>query len=246
MDRTGHHPHRASLADVDHLAREKPVKDIVLEEPETARVFQELGIDYCCQGGLTVAEACAQRGLDPARVWKALEHAHDHGTHVDGEDDPRELSTPALVDRIVDQHHAYLRRSLPSVARLVANVARVHGDKEPRLRELERAVLGLKDVLEPHLDDEEGTLFPALLAPVPDRLLVKSELRRMTDDHNAVGAVLAKMRTLANGYAVPAWACTSTRALMFELLALETDLLQHMHLENHVLAPRFAAKMMDA
>lgn len=244
MDRTVNA--RPSLAHIDYLAREKPVKDLVLEEPETARVFQELGIDYCCQGSLTVAEACARQGLDPARVWKALEHAHDHGAHTDGEDDPRELSTPALIELIVDKHHSYLRRALPSVARLASNVARVHGDKEPRLRQLERAVLGLRDVLEPHLDDEESTLFPSLLATVPDLELIRSELRRMTDDHNAVGAVLAKMRNLAAGYAVPSWACTSTRGLMFELLALETDILRHMHLENHVLAPRFAPRPPDA
>jgi regulator of cell morphogenesis and NO signaling len=39
----------------------------------------------------------------------------------------------------------------------------------------------------------------------------------------------------------PEWACTSYRTLLSELAALEGDVLRHVHLENHVLMPRFAA-----
>jgi regulator of cell morphogenesis and NO signaling len=228
----------------DPLNRDKPLREIVLDEPETARVFQELGIDYCCKGELTVAEACARKGIDPARVWRALEHAQRH--HIHELDDPRRLSTPSLVERIVDRHHAYLRRALPEIARLVGTVARVHGEAEPHLRELERSFLGLREIIEPHLEDEEGVLFPALLAEVPDAELIGREVRRMSDDHLAVGATLERIRALAHGFVVPAWGCTSMRALMFELQALESDLLTHIHLENHVLAPRFYRPMPQA
>ena len=36
----------------------RTIGEIVSENPPKARVFQSYGIDYCCQGGLTLREAC--------------------------------------------------------------------------------------------------------------------------------------------------------------------------------------------
>jgi regulator of cell morphogenesis and NO signaling len=52
--------------------------------------------------------------------------------------------------------------------------------------------------------------------------------------------MLARMRELADGFRTPEWGCNSYRVLMAELEALEGDILRHVHLENHVLMPRFA------
>ena len=62
----------------------------------------------------------------------------------------------------------------------------------------------------------------------------------MREEHLAVGAMLGRMRSLADDFTTPAWGCNSYRALMTELEALEADVLRHVHLENHVLMPRFA------
>jgi regulator of cell morphogenesis and NO signaling len=37
---------------------EKTVRDWVAEKPAVARVFEKLGIDYCCAGGKSLEEAC--------------------------------------------------------------------------------------------------------------------------------------------------------------------------------------------
>jgi len=34
------------------------VRDLVLENPAAARLFESLGIDYCCGGDQTLAQAC--------------------------------------------------------------------------------------------------------------------------------------------------------------------------------------------
>jgi regulator of cell morphogenesis and NO signaling len=39
---------------------EARVSDLVLEEPSRARVFEQLGIDYCCGGRKPLARACAE------------------------------------------------------------------------------------------------------------------------------------------------------------------------------------------
>ena len=50
---------------------------------------------------------------------------------------------------------------------------------------------------------------------------------------------LRKIRTLTDRYGLPSWACAAYAALMAELEAMERDTLEHVHLENNVLAPRF-------
>jgi len=227
------------------IDRTLTVAQIVLDHPECARVFQDHRIDFCCRGGVAVDEACTRVGADVAAVSSELERAVDERRGA-AAPDPRSLPTAALVAEIVARHHAYLRRALPFVQPLADKVGRVHGDHDPRLRELSAAVHELADMLTPHLDEEEQVLFPALAQRDPDRALVRRELQAMHTDHLAVGAQLAKIRALASDFVTPEWACTSYRTLLSELASLEGDLLRHVHIENHVLMPRFAAPMQAA
>ena len=41
----------------------KTVREIALEQPQSIRVFERLGIDYCCGGRRPLAEACTERNL---------------------------------------------------------------------------------------------------------------------------------------------------------------------------------------
>ncbi len=214
------------------------VAQIVAEHPAVARVFQRHRIDFCCHGDVTVEEACRDLRIDPEAVRAELATAVAPG----GEpaEDVRALPTPALVARIVDRHHGYLRRALPEIQPLAAKVAAVHGEHNPKLRPLQEAFAALAEALEPHLDDEEEVLFPALTARAPDAVEIRRGLDRMVEEHVAVGEQLARIRALADGFTTPEWGCRSYRLLMTELEALEDDVLRHVHLENHVLRPRFA------
>ncbi len=222
------------------LDRTATIAAIVTEHASAARVFQRHGIDYCCHGNVSITAACERAGLDPDVLLAELELALATN-HDASDEDPRALSTAALVARIVDRHHGYLRRALPYIGPIAQKVARVHGSRDARLAEIAAAFEALAASLAPHLEDEEEVLFPALVARAPDRALVARELARMNEDHLAVGDLLATIRRLSDGFATPAWGCNTYRVLMAELNALEADILRHVHLENHVLAPRFAA-----
>jgi regulator of cell morphogenesis and NO signaling len=222
------------------LDRSATVARIVTEHTVTARVFQRYGIDYCCHGNVTVPQACQDGHLDPDALFGELEASI--ATSGDRpEDDPRALSTAALIARIVDRHHGYLRRALPYIEPIMAKVARVHGPRDANLEPLREAFCELAASLGPHLDEEEEVLFPALTARTPDATVVKREIEQMHEDHLAVGDLLARIRALTTGFQTPEWGCSTYRVLMSELDALEADILRHVHMENHVLAPRFAA-----
>ena len=153
--------------------------------------------------------------------------------------DPRRLSTTELVRHIVSRHHQYLRDMLPFVQVLAHRVARVHGQQEPKLVELSGAVAELRATLEPHLDDEERSLFPALVANAGVAVARSKDLRALQDEHLHVEEMVKQLRALSNDFVVPDWASTSYRTLMRELEKLEADTLAHVHTENHVLMARF-------
>jgi regulator of cell morphogenesis and NO signaling len=221
------------------LSRSATVAQIVTENAVAARVFQKHQIDFCCRGDVTVAEACRARALDPEALFAELEAALPASAGDAGED-PRSLSTPALIARIVDRHHGYLRRQLPYLEPLLAKIAAVHGARNPKLGELAGLHDELTGALEPHLDQEEAVLFPALMARTPDLEVARREFQDMHADHLAVGDLLARIRAAADGFVTPEWGCNTYRVTMRELEALEGDVLRHVHLENHVLMPRFA------
>ena len=163
----------------------------------------------------------------------------DNAATASVEPDPRSLSTPELVAHIVSRHHAFLRSALPFLVPLAAKVARVHGDHDPRLRELQAEFVELRESLDIHLDQEEEVLFREVVADIPDPDLLRRELSGMCEEHRVLDATLGRIRALCDGYTPPAWACSSYRTLLAELQRLEDDVLLHIGLENDVLLPRF-------
>lgn len=214
------------------------VAKIVLDHPGAARIMQRFGIDFCCRGETPLESVCKDQSLDQAEVVSALEAViNERGGSSDA--DPRALSTLALIGRIVDRHHSYLRTALPFVLGLAQKVHRVHAGHTPWLKELEEIVVALKADLEPHLDFEEQELFPSLLSPAAKEKAAP-DFSTIQEEHLAVGELLRRMRALTDGFVAPSQACGSWRTLYAELEALEGDILVHVHMENHVLMPRFA------
>ncbi len=219
----------------------RTVAEIVLEHSATAGVLQRFRIDYCCRGERSLEQACRDRGLDQSVVVSQLEEAISLRPGPD-EVDPRVLPTHALIDYIVTRHHRDLRAALPTLRPLAAKVARVHGAHNEKLLELRTVVEELADALEPHLDEEEQSLFPAMLSEQRDDARITRDLASMHEEHLAVSTLLDRMAEATDRFSIPDWACTSYRTLFRELEVMEGDVLRHVHLENHVLMPRFLPK----
>ncbi len=222
------------------LDRTQAVAAVVLDHSECAEVFKRNRIDFCCRGDLSIEAAAKERGVDVEGLVADLSRAIA-ARHGEQQADPRELSTPSLVAHIVSKHHDYLRRALPFVRALAQKVGRVHGDHNPKLRDLDQAVGELTEALMPHLDEEEQVLFPMLAAKGSDRAERTRQLDAMHAEHLAVAKLLERIRAASDDFGLPEWACNSYRALFSELRQLESDTFTHVHLENHVLKPRFEA-----
>lgn len=220
------------------VSAQDKVADIVISHSECAPVFQRHKIDFCCNGGVSLEEAAKKRGVDAALLISELQGAISQRKGGPA-GDARSLSTAALIGTIVATHHEYLRKVLPFLVPLAAKVGNVHGDHDPKLKDLARVVQDLSDAMIPHLDKEEQTLFPALMTGKPDPQVIKDELDAMVKEHLEVAALLDLIHKATDDYTLPDWACNSYRTLFAELESMESDILRHVHLENHVLMPRF-------
>lgn len=221
----------------------RTVADIVLDHSECGMVFQRHRIDFCCRGERPVEVAARERGIDLDGLMRDLRQAVADRRDVE-QTSMRDLTTAELIDHIVSTHHAYLRKTLPFLVATATKVARVHGERNSKLWELCEAVDELAESLIPHLDEEERKLFPALRAAVTtDAHVSDAELSTMLDtmqdDHRDVAALLERIRVASEDFTIPTWACGSYRMLFTELQAVERDTFTHVHLENHVLVPRF-------
>lgn len=214
--------------------------ELVTARPAAARVLDRHGLDYCCHGDRTLAEACASAGVDAATVEEELDRLRD------GEDrDWTGLELVELLDRIEETHHAYLHTELPELEVLAAKVRDVHGERHPELERVAALVTAVRADLEPHLEKEERILFPAiraLAAGMSDRRgRISDPIRVMRAEHDRAGELLAELRSATGGYTVPADGCASYRSLYERLEVLELDTHLHVLRENHRVFPEAIA-----
>ncbi len=221
------------------------VGEIVVQHPLLARVFERVGIDYCCGGRRTLGSVCAAQGLDPAALAAELETA----ARTSGAPpalDVANLPLIALADHIEQTHHQALREQLPALLEKADRVATKHGWRDPRLLEVAGEVRVLADDMFQHMAREELILFPLVrelertgLPPAGGGLAFP--IRQMEAEHDSAGGAMTRLRTLTDGFSPDAEACNTHRALLAGLEWLESDLHQHVHKENNVLFPRALA-----
>lgn len=217
--------------------------DLVAANPAAAAVLDRFGLDFCCNGKRSLADACATAGVDPALVDAELADLA-----VKGDAGWQDLDPVALAAHIVEVHHLYLHEELPLLEALATKVLAVHGERHPELTEVHRLVGQLRADLEPHLMKEERILFPAIAAAANGQRdfpfgSIANPIAMMTADHDRDGDLLRRVRATTGTYTVPADGCASYRSLYERLELLESDTHQHIFKENHALFPAAIALM---
>ncbi len=234
------------------------VRELVGRYPQTRKIFEDHGIDYCCGGGQSLAVAADQRGLKLPLLTTALERAIQAATDQ-AEPSDRDWYAALLaelVSHIVEVHHGYMKQVLPQLRLLTQKVLNAYGAHHGEmLRQVQDLFRALDAELTPHLMKEEEILFPyivALEAHVRDGVAkpsacfgsVRNPIRQREHEHESAGATLAKLREVTANYALPQDACPTFAAMYEEFQHMEADLHQHIHLENNILFPRIPKKVL--
>ncbi|MDF2177425.1 iron-sulfur cluster repair protein YtfE [Aliiglaciecola sp. CAU 1673] len=192
------------------------------------RVFHQYGLDFCCAGQQTLAEALQRRGVDEKAVLTALDNlAQCRQPEPDWSQQP----VADLVQHILDRFHDKHRRQMPELIRLAQRVETVHQASPDCPSGLAEHLTLMLDELESHMLKEEQILFPMLI----NGMYPQGPINVMLEDHLEHGQALEKMVMLAHHFILPEGACNSWRALYAGVQELKEDLMEHIHLENHIL-----------
>lgn len=229
-------------------ATEKTVRDLALENPASIRVFESLGIDYCCGGKRSLSEACSRANLDLNRVVDLLEKAA-RDSHVQESEGWNERPLSDLIAHIIDKHHTFVRQETPRIESLLTKVVAKHGPAHPELLQIEQLFTAIGQELSTHMLKEEQVLFPHIArmeqaalrgVPLPPAFFgsVRRPVANMLAEHDDAGALLSQIRELSGGFVPPAGACPTFLGLYRGLEEFERDLHHHVHLENNILFPR--------
>jgi len=234
------------------ISTEKTVRELALENPAATGVFEKLGIDYCCGGGMSLEEACRAANLPVGEVAGSLETAEQAAQVARPNRDWQEEPLADLIAHIQSTHHKYVREELERLEPLFEKVCSVHGKNHSELLAMHASFQGLAQELTMHMMKEERVLFP-YIARMEESVIqrepvlpgpfgsVQNPVAMMIQEHDSAGHALRALREASNGYTAPSDACVSFHTLYQALAAFEADLHQHIHLENNILFPRAVA-----
>ena len=234
------------------VAIARTVREFALENPSSTRVFEKLGIDYCCGGNRSLEEACEKANVPAFLVLDTLEMAENEDRAKKADRDWQTEPLSELIAHIEKTHHKYVRDESVRLTALLEKVCGVHGKNHSELMQIRSVFAGLAQELTMHMMKEERILFPYIvrmeeaviqkepILPAPFGT-VENPTRMMEHEHDAAGQALREMRKASSDYKAPADACVSYKTLYKALEEFEADLHQHIHLENNILHPRAIA-----
>lgn len=220
------------------------VGKIVARDYRKAKVFKSYGIDFCCGGNIKLKDVVNEYEVNVEELSEAL-HEIDLISN-DTTVDYNEWPTNKLVDHIIDKHHKYVSETITQLTPMLTKVEMVHGTWRPELTEIKELFTNLSAELTAHMQKEETILFPAIkeLARGAENEsktcfgTVRNPISMMEHEHDIAGDLMKSIHTLTDGYTLPKGACATYTVVYKTLNEFESDLFEHIHLENNILFPR--------
>jgi len=212
--------------------RIRTVGDIAAAVPGVTEVFRRFKLDFCCGGDIALDAAAREHGVDVMDVERAL-HELDRTEHPA----PASIESGELIDHILARYHETHRRELPELIGLSRKIEAVHAGHPKVPTGLADVLQHMLGELEVHMKKEELILFPAMRRSSGHVLDVP--IVQMRHDHDDHGEQLRQIESLTGAFILPDGACRSWQALYAGLAKLASDLMEHIHLENNVLFPRY-------
>jgi regulator of cell morphogenesis and NO signaling len=224
--------------------QEKTLKSIAIDHHEFIPVLEKYSLDFCCRGGKTLKEACAEKDISIDALLNEL-------NLTVAESKPTmpfaQMTAEQLISYIQIHHHFYVKNAIPTIQNHLQKVVEKHGPRFPYMIEVLRLFTEVADELIPHMAKEEHILFPRIQTVFSADPLEKNAhlvegyidapVHVMEAEHEKAGDLMYSIRKLTNEYTPAENACTTHRVCIAELKAFEEDLHKHVHLENNILFP---------
>lgn len=231
--------------------QKKEIGQFVAEDFRTAVVFSEYGIDFCCRGNRPLDEVCNKKNIALEEILEKLNVSSTNVQHNTQAYNTWPLDL--LATYIEKTHHRYVESKIPVLFQFLDKLCKVHGERHPKLIEINGLFKEVAGELAQHMKKEELVLFPRIKKMVkrveentplePAHFgTVQNPISMMEHEHDAAGEIFRKIASLTNNYTPPEDACNTYRVAFSMLDEFEKDLHLHIHLENNILFPK-ALKM---
>lgn len=230
-----------------NITEESIIGKLVAQDYRTASVFRNHGIDFCCNGNRTIADACEKKKIESHVLIGKLQQAmqQNNSTAADHNSWPLDL----LADYIEKKHHRFVEQKTQEIQPFLSKIVKVHGNLHPELSEVEQLFIGSAGELAMHMKKEELVLFPFIRKMVsaqsvggilhrPSFGTVQNPIAIMHHEHDSEGERFRRISELTQNYTPPADACHTYRVTLALLREFEEDLHLHIHLENNILFPK--------
>ena len=228
------------------ITRDETVAQCVASNYQTATVFKEYKIDFCCGGKISIAEACKKANVDEEGILQRLNEVMQQKP---SEEAVETYELDDLVDYIIETHHTYVRKRIPEIEPFLEKVVRVHGESHPELTKVLEGFYEVREELLTHMQKEENVLFPYIKEMVKAKKnntssepscfgTIKNPIHMMEMEHESAGSTFKNIRKITNDFTPPEGACNTYRVTFSLLDEFENDLHRHIHLENNVLFPK--------
>ncbi|MEG6616813.1 iron-sulfur cluster repair di-iron protein [Peptococcaceae bacterium 1198_IL3148] len=225
------------------------IGDIVAQFPKASAIFKKYHVDFCCGGDRPLGQAINEQNINESELLTELNKAYQESQKIhDTQIDWRTAPFSELVDYIVNKHHAYLHNNLPALSALTTTVLRAHGTNHKELARVHKLFNLLKLDLEQHLIKEEQEVFPKIQEYEKDGNIKNLQaavdsIEELENEHEGAGDILKELRSITNNFQLPQDACGTYERTYKIMQELESDLFEHIHLENNILHPRLKQKL---
>ncbi|HRH34188.1 MAG TPA: hemerythrin domain-containing protein [Catalimonadaceae bacterium] len=220
---------------------------LVKENSQLAEMLHQLGIKFYQEANKTLDQVCAEKGIDPAKVFQHFELLRKNQ-----EFDLAQLAhypVEILVSLLRHSHQLFIKQKLPFLFQTIAEMDENRFFNPDLARDLKMVFPIFAEDFIKHIFEEEDTLFEyiALLLESTREIdnpgmlffLLKTKgIRSFSMHHEAHSNEMEGIRSLTDNYAISSDADLFTFILFKELQDFEEQLRKHAQIENNLLFPK--------
>jgi regulator of cell morphogenesis and NO signaling len=221
----------------NHFGPHTTLREIAERSAGGRRVFDRVGLDYCCDAQRTLADACEDVQAPVDGVLETLEREYWSGRGPL----TRERTRPSLRSRVllVERVHDRSRKMMETIDEKLAHLG--PPPEGTALAGVAAAFHVLRNEVDSRMDSEEHEIFGQLddlgawgTSMHPEGPALGLRLRLAREHHASIGALLKRLRHASHGCCnVP-----NLRQLCHDLRRFDRHLVHQVYLENEVLFRR--------
>lgn len=223
------------------------IGQIVAEDYNTYKVFENHGVDYYNKGKQNLWEAVHENETDLQSIKNEIAKSKDSKSVED--EDFNSWPLDALADYIIKTYHQNADKQIQVIKPELEKACRQHGEQYPVLVEIKELFDEAAGIIAVHQKKEELILFPFIRkmadAKKNNKEFVKpratksveSPVEMLTHEHTLQSEIFQRMAELSGHYTSPNPEGTLTETLDL-LKEFEINLHKHLHLENNILFPK--------